>query len=86
MKNLKQNLKQNLKESFQYVLAIFIVLAMVWLFQKVLTIEIPESNLDTFKSLAKTFELSFTLIIGYFFGSSMGSKSKTELLGKNKEL
>ena len=80
-----KNLSKNLKEVYQYVLASIIVIGIFWLFAELLTAEIPKNNIKLLDMLTGALLTAFTLIVGYFFGSSMGSKSKTEMLKSEKE-
>ncbi len=81
-----RNLSKNLKEVYQYVLATIIVIGIFWLFSELLTAEIPKENIKLLDMLTGALLTAFTLIVGYFFGSSMGSKEKTALISKNKEI
>ncbi len=77
-------MKQNLKEAYQYLLATIIVLGIIWLFSQVLITEIPANNQKIIDVLSGSFVSAFTLVIGYFFGSSMGSSRKTEIMENQK--
>lgn len=80
-----KKVRQNLKELYQYALATIIVLSVIWLFNKTLTTAIPEPNQKIFDMLVGSLISAFTLIIGYFFGSSLGSKAKTDILNEKEE-
>jgi len=75
---------RDLKELYQYILATIIVLGQIWLFKEVLTTVIPESNKSTFDMLVGSLITAFTLITGYFFGSSLGSKNKTDIMNEKE--
>lgn len=81
-----KNLSKDLKEIYQYLLASIIVIGIFWLFAELLTAKIPAANIKLLDMLTGALLTAFTLIVGYFFGSSMGSKSKTEMLSKPKEI
>lgn len=79
------NLSKHFKEVFQYLLAIVIILTIGWVLDKIFTTGIPEVNKDMGYMLVGAFITAFSQVIHFFFGSSMGSKEKTEMLSKNKE-
>jgi len=57
------------------IVAGFFVLLYILLFQKV-----PESNADVLQISVGALIGAFTGVVSYFFGSSVGSKNKDEML------
>ena len=55
-----------------FVLMIFLVLN-----------EVPAQNANTLNLVVGALIGAFTAVVGYFFGSSMGSKQKTDIIAKN---
>ena len=48
--------------------------------------EVPENNADVINLVVGALIAAFSSVVSYFFGSSAGSKQKTELLAnQNKE-
>lgn len=68
------------KELFMYILAIIIVVGIFVLLGILIVREVPVANKDLLNIVVGAFISAFTLVIGYFFGSSKGSADKTELL------
>ena len=68
---------------FQYILGSLIVLGFFGLLVLLVYIAIPEENKDMLNLVVGALIGSFTSVVGYYFGSSLGSHEKNELL-KNK--
>lgn len=58
------------------IVAGFFVLLYILLFQ-----DVPEENKDILQIAVGALIGAFTGVVGYFYGSSVGSKDKTEMLG-----
>ena len=76
------NLSKNMKLIFQYLLAAVVVFTMGWILEMVFTTGIPTVNKDMGYMIVGALITAFTQVIHFFFGSSMGSKEKTEMMGK----
>ena len=59
------------------IVAGFFILLYILLFQQV-----PEDNKDILQIAVGALIGAFTGVVGYFYGSSAGSKDKTEMIGK----
>lgn len=68
---------------FQYILGAVIVVGFFVLLYLLLVTGVPESNKELLNITVGALIGSFTSIVGYFYGSSLGSADKNELL-KNK--
>ena len=71
------------KTIFQYCLGGAIVLAFFAIVGLLLYKTVPESNKDLLNLVVGALIGSFTAIVGYFFGSSLGSAEKTEIISKS---
>jgi len=67
---------------FQYILGSLIVLGFFGLLILLVYIAIPEENKDMLNLVIGALIGSFTSVVGYYFGSSLGSHEKNELLKK----
>jgi drug/metabolite transporter (DMT)-like permease len=70
------------KQWFQYALGGIIVIGFFLLLYLLLRTTIPESNKEILNIVVGALIGSFTSIVGYFYGSSLGSAEKTDLLKK----
>lgn len=77
-------MKLNFKELFQYCLGGMIVIGFFTLIVVLIYKGIPPDNKDTFTLLIGALIGSFTSIVGYFFGSSLGSSKKTDMIKTDK--
>jgi drug/metabolite transporter (DMT)-like permease len=68
------------KNVFQYVLGAVIVIGFFLLLYFLLWITIPADNKDLLNITVGALIGSFTSIVGYFYGSSLGSAEKNDLL------
>ena len=75
---------ERLKSIAMYVLAGLIVVCFFATLAMLIFVEIPEANKDLFNLAMGTELAGMATIVGYFYGSSIGSKEKTELLGKKE--
>ena len=68
------------KQIYQYVLGALavalVILALWWLVSN----PIPEGNRDVVMVLVGVIASGFTMVLGYFFGSSKGSADKNEII------
>lgn len=68
---------------YVYVLATFIILAAIGFGVAMIFVDIPEANKRLVEMFADIFLFAGAMsVINYFFGSSAGSKRKTDLIGK----
>jgi drug/metabolite transporter (DMT)-like permease len=67
---------------FQYILGAMIVIGFFVLMYLLLAQAVPEQNKDILNIVVGALIGSFTSIVGYFYGSSLGSADKNELLRK----
>jgi len=70
------------KNVFQYVLGALIVIGFFLLLYLLLSASIPEENKDLLNLVVGALIGSFATVVGYFYGSSMGSAEKGEILNK----
>lgn len=68
------------KNIFQYALGAVIVIGFFVLLYLLLANAVPEANQDLLNIVVGALIGSFTAIVGYFYGSSLGSSDKNELL------
>ena len=67
---------------FQYILGGVIVVGFFALLYLLLLSAVPEENKEILNIVVGALIGSFTSIVGYFYGSSLGSADKNELLRK----
>jgi hypothetical protein len=70
------------KNVFQYILGAMIVIGFFALMYLLLAQAVPEQNKDILNIVVGALIGSFTSIVGYFYGSSLGSADKNDLLRK----
>lgn len=68
---------------FQYILGAVIVVGFFLLLYFLLWAGVPESNKELLNITVGALIGSFTSIVGYFYGSSLGSAEKNEMIKKN---
>lgn len=68
------------KEIYLYVLAGVVVVGFFCLVAMMYFIEIPAKNVGPANQLFGALVAGFSLVLGYFFGSSKGSAEKNKLL------
>lgn len=73
---------EKMKEIGLYVLASIIVLGFFTLLYIIIFVGVPEVNKEILNIVVGALIGSFTSVVGFFFGSSVGSKEKTKILGK----
>jgi drug/metabolite transporter (DMT)-like permease len=69
-----------IKNIFQHVLGGAIVVGFFILLYLLLFSEVPEGNKDLLNIVVGALIGSFTAIVGYYYGSSLGSSAKDEML------
>ena len=72
-----------LKQAFQYVLGALIVIGFFVLLYLLLSAAVPSENMDLLNLVVGALIGSFATIVGYFYGSSLGSSEKNDLLKNN---
>jgi hypothetical protein len=70
------------KNLFQYILGSLIVLGFFILLILLVIMDIPEPNKDLLNLVVGALIGSFATVVGYFYGSSLGSKEKTDIISK----
>ena len=68
------------KSIFQYVLGGLIVLGFFVLMVVLVYTSVPDQNKDLLNLVVGALIGSFATVVGYFYGSSLGSSDKNELL------
>jgi len=77
---------KKLQELYMYILGGLIVLGFFSLLIVLVTVKIPVENSSLINICVGALIGSFTSIVGYFFGSSQGSKIKTEMLNQKSDI
>jgi hypothetical protein len=72
------------KSVFQYVLGGLIVAGFFALLILLVLAAVPQENQDLLNLVVGALIGSFATVVGYFYGSSVGSAQKTELMANNK--
>lgn len=68
---------------FKYVLGALIVIGFFVLLIALVLNEVPEKNEQLLYLVVGALIAAFSSIVGYFYGSSLGSKQKTEIISKS---
>lgn len=71
-----------LKEYFEYLLAAFVILLSFSLFAVILFMPIDKGSKEVIIYLLGVLSAICTQIVGYFYGSSKGSKDKTDAMNQ----
>lgn len=71
------------KQAFQYVLGALIVIGFFVLLYLLLSAAVPSENMDLLNLVVGALIGSFATIVGYFYGSSLGSSEKNDFLKNN---
>lgn len=71
------------KDIFMYILAALVVVCFFALLYIMIFEAVPDNNKDMMNLIVGSLIGAFTMVVNYFFGSSTGSKAKTEFLMKN---
>ena len=78
-------MKNSTKEIYQYVLGSIIVVGIIIIIALLINNEIPADNKDALNLVIGAIIGAFLTVVGYFFGSSLGSAKKNDLInGGNK--
>jgi hypothetical protein len=75
----------DIKNIFKYALGGLIVIGFFTLCISLLKMEVPPVNKDLFNLLVGALIGSFATVVGYFYGSSLGSSEKNKMLMDNKD-
>jgi hypothetical protein len=70
---------------YQYILATLVVLGFFALLSILAFTDIPKENKDLVNMLLGAWIASFTSVISYFFGSSLGSSKKDDAINNMKD-
>lgn len=70
------------KNIFQYVLGSLIVIGFFVLLIVLVYTQVPDQNKDLLNLVVGALIGSFATVVGYFYGSSLGSADKNQLLAK----
>ena len=77
-------MKNSIKEVLQYILGGLIVIGF-FVLMIVLTYKgIPHENKETFTLVVGALLTAFSIVVGYFYGSSLGSSKKNDILNKKE--
>lgn len=68
-----------------YVIGAIVVIALVAVVFTLAFIEIPEKNQDEFNIATGIIGTAFMTVVAFYYGSSAGSKRKTDMMNKGKE-
>lgn len=77
--------KLSVNDVFMYSLGALIVIGFFVLLALLVLKPIPEQNDSMLNLVVGALIGSFTGVVGYFFGSSVGSKQKTEIISKQNK-
>ncbi|HPB25620.1 MAG TPA: hypothetical protein PLB59_07990 [Bacteroidales bacterium] len=78
-------MKNSIKDIFQYILGALVVIGF-FVLMIVLTFKgIPSENKETFTLVVGALLTAFSIVVGYFYGSSLGSSKKNDLINKKEE-
>lgn len=76
---------KKINEIYAYILAGLLIVGFFILLFLLVIKPIPVQNSELLYLVTGTLLGSFTSVVNYFFGSSMGSKQKTEILAKKSQ-
>lgn len=74
-----------MSNSIRVVVGLLVLLMLAGLIAALIYVPIPASNENTLVQLVGTMSTLAGLVVGYYFGSSDGSRRKTEMLGVQPE-
>ena len=69
----------------QWVVAMIVIVAFIAFLSALFLLQVPPENKDTLMLAAGVLFSGVNLVLGYFFGSSQGSKDKQEALSAQLE-
>lgn len=70
---------------FMYILGALIVIGFFFVLFMLVTNSVPENNKEVMYLLLGTLVASFSNVVQYFYGSSQGSREKTNMMSKNEK-
>ncbi len=70
---------------FMYVLGGLIVLMFFAILYLLVFNKVPESNREVLNIMLGALVGSFSSVVGYYYGSSKGSKDKTDMMNNNQK-
>jgi hypothetical protein len=73
------------REIAMYILGGIILIGFFTLLYIIIFVGVPEQNKELLNITVGALIGSFTSVVGYFYGSSVGSKNKDELMGVKNE-
>ena len=76
--------KELWKQIYQYVLGAVAVGLVALALVLLVTTPIPEANKDVVMVLVGVLASGFTMVLGYFYGSSKGSADKNDIIKNGK--
>jgi surface polysaccharide O-acyltransferase-like enzyme len=79
-------MKNGTKEIYQYVLGSVIVIGIIIIIVLLINNEIPEDNKDALNLVIGAIIGAFLTVVGYFFGSSLGSAKKNDIIDRKKDI
>lgn len=77
-------MKNRTKEIYQYILGSIIVVGIIVIIALLINNEIPADNKDALNLVIGAIIGAFLTVVSYFFGSSLGSAKKNDLINGNK--
>lgn len=81
-----QYMKRELSSTiFMYILGALIVIGFFFVLFMLVTNSVPENNKEVMYLLLGTLVASFSNVVQYFYGSSQGSREKTNMMSKNEK-
>jgi hypothetical protein len=78
-------MKNSTKEIYQYILGGLIVCGIIIIIVLLINNEIPAQNKDALNLVIGAIIGAFLTVVGYFFGSSLGSAKKNDIIEGKKE-
>jgi len=80
------DMKKQTKEILQYAFAALIVICFFGILILLFIYKIPTENTDTLNLAIGALITAFGTVVGYFFGSSVGSQRKTDIISKTEPI
>ena len=72
------------KDIYMYILATIVVVCIMIFTYALIFYKIPQENIQIINILAGALIGAFLTVVSYFFGSSLGSSKKTDIIASNK--
>jgi dolichol kinase len=76
---------KKVNDVYMYVLGAIVVLGLIAITCIMIWVPIPPENENIIYMISGIFGAAFATVVGYFYGSSKGSKEKTEILKQNNK-